>query len=56
MMSCRTSKNAPRQEEQLNALREMSPLSEDQVNEIAEAGKGMFSRHFQRKVWDQAEP
>ncbi|CAD6564921.1 MAG: hypothetical protein TREMPRED_000399 [Tremellales sp. Tagirdzhanova-0007] len=51
-----TSKNAPRQEEQLNALREMSPLSEDQVNEIAEAGKGMFSRHFQRKVWDQAEP
>jgi hypothetical protein len=31
-------------------------LTEDEVEEIAQAGKGRFYRHFQTKVWDSAMP
>ncbi|KAI9632403.1 NADP-dependent oxidoreductase domain-containing protein [Dioszegia hungarica] len=49
------SKNEGRQREQLDALSK-ADMSEEEVEQIAEAGRGKFFRHFQRGVWDAAKP
>lgn len=50
---CRTSRNAQRQKEQLEAFSQ-PPLTEDEVENIAEAGKGKLHRSFMKEVWDKA--
>jgi hypothetical protein len=52
----RTSRNDERRKEQLEAFTKVKPLSNDQLEDIAEAGQGLFFRHFQKSVWDAAEP
>ena len=52
----RTSRDAARQKEQLDTFRTMPALTQEQVDEIAEAGNKRFFRHFQRKIWDVAKP
>lgn len=50
-----TSRNEGRQKEQLAALGKVQ-LSKEEVEEIAEAGKGRFLRYFMKPVWDDAKP
>lgn len=52
----RTSRNVDRQKEQLKSVEIIPGLSEQEVDEISDAGRGLFSRHFQHKVWDEAKP
>jgi len=51
-----TSRNADRQKEQLESVKVIPTLTDKDVDEISTAGKGLFSRHFQHKVWDEAKP
>ena len=51
-----TSRNADRQKEQLKSVKVVPTLTDKDVDEISTAGKGLFSRHFQHKVWDEAKP
>jgi hypothetical protein len=50
-----TSRNEGRQKEQLAALGKVK-LSKEEIEEIAEAGKGRFLRYFMKPVWDAAKP
>jgi hypothetical protein len=52
----RTSRNADRQKEQLDSVKVIPKLTDKDVDDISTAGKGLFSRHFQHKVWDEAKP
>jgi hypothetical protein len=52
----RTSRNADRQKEQLESVKVIPKLTDKDVDDISTAGKGLFSRHFQHKVWDEAKP
>lgn len=52
----RTSRNAERQKEQLESVKIIPTLTDKDVDDISTAGKGLFSRHFQHKVWDEAKP
>jgi len=51
-----TSRDETRRKEQLEALSRVEKLTDGQVEEIAEAGKGKFYRHFMKNVWDNAKP
>jgi hypothetical protein len=55
-MTLRTSRNPERQKEQLESVQIMPALTSKEIGEISEAGRGMFRRHFQHKVWDEAKP
>ncbi|TXT04257.1 hypothetical protein VHUM_04255 [Vanrija humicola] len=50
-----TSRNVPRQKEYVEAFTKLEPLTDAEVNEIAEAGKGRFFRQFLQNIWDEAE-
>jgi hypothetical protein len=50
-----TSRDDGRQTEQLEALVKVD-LTAAEVEEISEAGKGRFYRHFMAVVWDAAKP
>ncbi|KAK8861381.1 hypothetical protein IAR55_002200 [Kwoniella newhampshirensis] len=49
-----TSSKKERQQLQLEAITRMSPLTQDEVDQISEAGKGKFFRWFMKDVWEQA--
>ncbi|WVQ79068.1 hypothetical protein IAT38_001162 [Cryptococcus sp. DSM 104549] len=51
-----TSSNVERQRVQLDAIVKGGKLSEEEVEEIAEAGKGKFYRWTMAAVWDTAKP
>lgn len=51
----RTSRQVERQKEQLEAFTTVSPLSSEQVEEIAKKGTERFYRHFQNPVWAAAK-
>ncbi|OCF34646.1 aldose reductase [Kwoniella heveanensis CBS 569] len=51
-----TSSNVERQKIQLEAVTKVSPLSDDEVEQISEAGKGRYFRAFMTDVWDAAKP
>ncbi|KAE8540721.1 hypothetical protein D1P53_003085 [Cryptococcus gattii VGV] len=49
-----TSANEHRQKLQLEAITQKGKLTQDEVNEISEAGKKKFFRAFMQQVWDKA--
>lgn len=49
-----TSANEGRQKLQLEAITEKGELTQEEVDEISEAGKKMFVRAFMQQVWDKA--
>ncbi|KAL0242226.1 hypothetical protein I308_105855 [Cryptococcus tetragattii IND107] len=49
-----TSANEHRQKLQLEAITQKGELTQDEVNEISEAGKKKFFRAFMQQVWDKA--
>lgn len=51
-----TSRDDGRQKEQIRAFDGRHGLTSAQVEEIAQAGRGKFYRHFQHGVWDAAKP
>ncbi|WVQ94474.1 hypothetical protein IAU59_001553 [Kwoniella sp. CBS 9459] len=51
-----TSSNVERQRIQLEAVTKVSPLSNDEIEKISEAGKGRYFRAFMTDVWDAAKP
>jgi diketogulonate reductase-like aldo/keto reductase len=51
---CRTSRNPDRQKTQLESVEVMPRLAEKEIEEIAEAGRGLFKRFGQHEVWDLA--
>ncbi|KAI9634003.1 NADP-dependent oxidoreductase domain-containing protein [Dioszegia hungarica] len=50
-----TSRNEGRQKEQLASLDKVT-LTADEVEQIAQAGKGRFFRFFMKHIWDEAKP
>lgn len=50
-----TSRNVPRQKEYVEAFTKISALTDAELAEIAEAGKGRFYRQFLQNIWDEAE-
>ncbi|KAL1409527.1 hypothetical protein Q8F55_003511 [Vanrija albida] len=51
-----TSRNVPRQKEYVEAFTKIAPLTDAELQEIAEAGKGRFFRQFLQNLWDEAKP
>jgi hypothetical protein len=51
----RTSRDDGRRKEQLEALTKVEKLTEGQIEEIAEAGKGRFFRKYMLDVWKNAK-
>ncbi|WVR04010.1 hypothetical protein IAU60_001009 [Kwoniella sp. DSM 27419] len=51
-----TSRQAERQKIQLEAITKLDPLSDAEVEEISEAGKGRYYRAFMQDVWEAAKP
>lgn len=54
-MDCSTSRTEERRKEQLAAFT-APPLTDAEVQEIADAGKGQVYRKFMVHVWDAAKP
>ena len=54
-MKFSTSRNEGRQKEQYEAIGKVD-LSDEDLEKIAQAGKGMFKRCFMQAVWDKAKP
>ncbi|WWD16713.1 hypothetical protein CI109_101144 [Kwoniella shandongensis] len=50
-----TSTNRERQQIQLEAITKVSPLSQEEVDQISEAGKGRYFRWFQKDVWGEVK-
>jgi hypothetical protein len=55
MLTRRTSRTPSRQLEQLESLSKVQ-LTQQELEDIAQAGKGMFKRVFMHKAWDNAKP
>ncbi|RXK41394.1 hypothetical protein M231_01299 [Tremella mesenterica] len=55
-ISVTTSTKVQRQKEQLEAFTIWPPLSDDQVDRIAQVGKERYFRHFGKSIWDKAAP
>lgn len=50
-----TSANKDRQKLQLEAITQKGELTQEEVDEISEAGKKKFVRAFMQEVWDKAK-